>query len=152
MKLLISIRGVTPLFALAFLAEVGDIKRFTSARRLHSHLRVVPTVRSIGGVTRSGAINRRSKALTRTLFTQVAIHLVESSPVVGRFYRDLSHRKGYGRARIALLRKTFTMMRRMLLSGKPYRWVESLLYEKKLKDYLRETEGGDSQEVTLRGS
>ncbi len=146
-KLLLSIRGVTPLLALVFLAEVGDIKRFTSARRLHSYLGVVPTVRSSGGVTRIGAINRRSRALSRSLFTQVAIHLVNSSPVVGRFYRELSHRKGYGRARIALLRKTFSMMRRMLLSGQPYRWAEATLYKKKLKDYLIEIERGNNQQV-----
>ncbi len=65
-KLLISIRGVTPLLALAFLAEVGDIKRFTSARRLHSYLGVVPTVRSSGGVTRSGAINSRTAGLKQS--------------------------------------------------------------------------------------
>lgn len=135
---LISIRGVTPLLALGFLAEVGDIRRFSSARKLHSYLGVVPTVRSSGGVTRNGAINRPSRGLTRSLFTQAAIHLVDSSPVLGRFYRGLVDRKGYGRARIALLRKTFSMMRRMLLSGQPYRWVEPRLHMQKLRDFQRE--------------
>jgi transposase len=137
MKLLISIRGVTPLLALAFLAEVGDIRRFSSARKLHCYLGVVPTVRSSGAVTRNGAINRRSRGLTRSLFTQAAVHLVGSSPILARFYRGLVDRKGYGRARIALLRKTFSMMRRMLLSGQPYRWLEPRLYEQKLRDYYR---------------
>ena len=136
-KLLISIRGVTPLLALVFLSEVGDITRFRSARRLHSYLGVVPTVRSSGGVTHNGAINRRSRGLTRTLFTQAVIHLVDSSPVLTRFYRELVARKGYGRARIALIRKIFSMMRRMLLTGEPYRWFEPKLYEKKLSDYAK---------------
>ena len=48
-KLPISIRGVAPLLALAFPAEVGDIRRFPSARKLHSYLGVVPAVRSSGG-------------------------------------------------------------------------------------------------------
>jgi len=146
-KLLISIRGVTPLLALVFLAEVGDIKRFTSARRLHSYLGVVPTVRSSGGVTRSGAINRRSRSFARTYFTQAVIHLVDSSPRVGHFYRELAYRKGHGRARIALVRKIFSMMRRMLLSREPYRWVEPTLYEKKLKDYLREIGRGEDEKA-----
>ena len=76
-KLLLSIRGVTPLLALAFLLEVGDIRRFRSARKLHSYLGVVPTVRSSGGVTHNGGINRRSRKLSRTLFTQAAIHFVD---------------------------------------------------------------------------
>ena len=136
-KLLISIRGVTPLLALAFLSEVGDVTRFRSARQLHSYLGVVPTVRSSGGVTHSGAINRRSRGLTRSLFTQAVIHLVDSSPVLAHFYHDLVIRKGYGRARIALLRKTFSMMRRMLLSHETYRWLEPRLYQKKLNDYTK---------------
>jgi transposase len=142
-KLLISIRGVTPLLALAFLSEVGDITRFRSARRLHSYLGVVPTVRSSGGVTHNGRINRRSRGLTRTLFTQAAIHLVDSSPLLARFYRELVARKGYGRARIALLRKIFSMMRRMLLAGEVYRWTESKLYEKKLSGYAKELKNGE---------
>ncbi|MGO9269761.1 MAG: IS110 family transposase [Terriglobia bacterium] len=146
-KLLISIRGVTPLLALAFLSEVGDITRFRSARRLHSYLGVVPTVRSSGGVTHNGAINRRSRGLTRSLFTQTVIHLVDSSPVLARFYRELVDRKGYGRARIALLRKTFSIMRRMLLSRELYRWIDPRLYEKKLGDYAKEIKKGGNQEA-----
>jgi transposase len=134
-KLLISIRGVTPLLALAFLADAGDIQRFKSARRLHAYLGVVPTVRSSGGVTHNGRINRRSRLLCRTLFTQSVIHLVDSSPVLKRYYRQIVIRRGYGRARIALLRKTFTMMRRMLLSRELYRWTEPELYQRKLKEY-----------------
>jgi len=146
-KLLISIRGVTPLLALVFLSEVGDITRFRSARRLHSYLGVVPTVRSSGGVTHNGAINRRSRGLTRTLFTQAVIHLVDSSPTLAHFYRELVDRKGYGRARIALLRKIFSMMRRMLFSRELYRWIEPKLYEKKLSDYAKEIKKGGNQEA-----
>ena len=137
-ELLMSIRGVTALLALVFLSEVGEITRFKSARRLHSYLGAVPTVRSSAGVTRSGAINRRSRGLTRSLFTQAIPHIVDSSPVVGQFYKELAHRRGYGRARIALLRKTFSMMRRMLLDKQSYRWVESRLYEQKLREYRRQ--------------
>ena len=146
-KLLLSIRGVTPLLALAFLSEVGDIMRFRSARKMHSYLGVVPTVRSSGGVTHNGAINRHSRHLSRTLFTQAVNHFVDSSPLLEHFYRDLVDRRGYGRARIALLRKIFSMMRRMLLAKEVYRWTEQKLYERKLKDYEKKIKKGDNQEV-----
>jgi transposase len=136
-RLLITIRGVTPLLALGFLSEVGDIHRFRSLRALLAYLGVVPTVRSSGGTTHVGRINRRSRSLTRTLFTQAVLHLVDSSPVLEQFYRGLLDRKGYGRARIAVLRKVFGMMRRMLLSNTPYRWKEEPLYQSKLRDYLK---------------
>jgi transposase len=136
-RLLIGIRGVTPLLALGFLSEVGDIRRFRSLRGMLAYLGVVPTVRSSGGTTHVGRINRRSRSLTRTLFTQAVLHLVDSSPVLEEFYRRILQRKGYGRARIAVLRRTFGMMRRMLLSNTPYRWKEEPLYESKIRDYRR---------------
>jgi len=146
-KLLLSIRGITPLLALAFLSEVGDIRRFRSARKPHSYLGVVPTVRSSGGVTNNGTINRRSRHLSRTLFTQAVNHFVDSSSALNRFYRELVDRKGCGRARIAVLRKVFSMTRRMLLTGEKYRWMESKLYEKKLNDYAKKTKRREDQEV-----
>ena len=136
-QLLIGIRGVTPLLALGFLSEVGDIHRFHSLRALLAYLGVVPTVRSSGGTTHVGRLNRRSRCLARTLFTQAVLHLADSSPLLGGFYRELVQRKGHGRARIAILRKTFGMMRRMLLSNTPYRWKEESLYQSKLKDWVR---------------
>ena len=110
---------------------------------MHSYLGVVPTVRSSGGVTRSGTINRRSRHLSRTLFTQAVIHLEDSSPLVSHFYHELTARKGFGRARIALLRKIFSMMRRMLLSGESYRWTEPTLYKRKLIEYEKELREGE---------
>jgi transposase len=123
--------------ALGFLSEVGDIRRFRSLRALLAYLGVVPTVRSSGGTTRVGRLNRRSRCLARTLFTQAVLHLADSSPQPGRFYRELVPRRGHGRARIAILRKTFGIMRRMLLSNTQYRWKEEPLYQSKLKDWMR---------------
>jgi transposase len=136
-RLLITIRGVTALLALGFLSEVGDVRRFHSLRGLLAYLGVVPTVRSSGGTTHVGRLNRCSRSLCRTMFTQAVLHLADSSPVMEKFYRGVLERKGYGRARIAVLRKTFGMMRRMLLSGAEYRWKEQDLFEDKLRDYLR---------------
>jgi len=146
-QLLIGIRGVTPLLALGFLSEVGDIHRFRSLRALLAYLGVVPTVRSSGGVTRVGRLNVRSRSLARTLFTQAVLHLAESSPVLGRFYRELVPRRGHGRARVAILRKTFGMMRRMLLSNTPYRWKEEELYQKKLRDWERNSGAQEGSKI-----
>jgi transposase len=136
-RLLITIRGVTALLALGFLSEVGDVRRFPSLRGLLAYLGVVPTVRSSGGITRVGRLNRCSRSLCRTLFTQSVFHLAASSSAMSTFYRGVVARKGYGRARIAVLRKTFGMMRRMLLAGTEYRWKEQTLFDTKLKEYLK---------------
>jgi len=137
-RLLISIRGITPLLALAFLSDVGDIRRFRKLKCLHAYLGVVPTVRSSGDVTHIGHITRQSRGLTRTLMTQAVPHLVDSSPTLGKWYRELVHRKGRGRARIAVIRRVLAMMRHMLLFNEPYLWLEPRLYEQKLREYQRE--------------
>jgi hypothetical protein len=53
------------------------------------------------------------------------------------YYRELREKRGTGRARIAVIRKLCGMMRRMLLSGEQYRWMDQRLYEKKLGQYER---------------
>jgi transposase len=137
-RLLIGIRGITPLLALAFLSDVGDIRRFRKLKGLHAYLGVVPTVRSSGGVTHVGHITRQSRGLTRTLLTQAVPHLVHSSRSLEKWYLELLHRKGRGRARIAVIRRVVGMMRHMLLFNEPYMWLEPRLYEDKLKEYQRE--------------
>ena len=99
---------------------------------------MVPRIHSSGGITRSGAINRASRGLARSLFTQAVPHLADSSRSLGRFYADLVERRGYGRARIALLRKVFAIMRRMLMDCTPYAWMELPLYSKKVQEWERE--------------
>ena len=105
---------------------------------MNAYLGVVPTVRSSGGISQIGHITRQSRSLARTLFTQAAHHVVASSPILKDWYYELMHRKGRGRARIAMIRKTFGMMRRMLLSETQYRWIEPALYQRKIKVYERE--------------
>lgn len=147
-RLLIGIRGITPLLALAFLADVGDIHRFSSLRRLQAYLGVVPKVHSSGGTTRVGHLYRSSRSLARSLFTQAIPHLVDSSPPLHKWYDGLVDRKGAGRARIGVLRRVFGIMRRMLLNEKEYRFLEPALYERKLREYQRVLQGiNNSQEV-----
>lgn len=60
-----------------------------------------------------------------------------SSPSLGKFYLELAGRS-VRRARIAVLRKIFGVMRRMLLDGAQYRGFEEALYARKIHAYERE--------------
>ena len=75
-KLCISIKGITPFLELAFLADVGDVRRFKNVRGFNAYLGVVPSVKSSGGKTQMGHITRQSRKLARTLFTQPIIHII----------------------------------------------------------------------------
>jgi transposase len=134
-KLLITVRGITPLTALAFLADVADIRRFKTLRKMNAYLGLVPTVNESGGKSKTGHITRQSRRLTRTLFTQSVMHFADASPYLRIYYSNLISRRGVGRARIALIRKICGMMRRMLLDQTEFRWVQSANFERKLKRY-----------------
>ncbi|KKL67239.1 hypothetical protein LCGC14_2136970 [marine sediment metagenome] len=134
-KLLITIKGITPLTALAFLADIGDINRFKKQKQMNAYLGLVPACKESGGKSKTGHINRESRKLTRTILTQSIYHVSNSSPILRKFYEDLVARRGAGRARIALIRKICGVMRSMLLTGECYRWMDDKLFVKKLKSY-----------------
>lgn len=134
-RLCIGIKGVTPFLVLAFLADVGDITRFKNVRGFNAYLGVVPTVKSSGGKTQMGHITRQSRKLARTLFTQPLSHMINSSDSFVDFYNGVKLRRGVGRSRIAVIRKVFTIMRRMILTGEAYRGIDEKNYQKDINDF-----------------
>jgi transposase len=136
-KLLITVRGVSALTALAFLADVGDIQRFRSAKKMNAYLGLVPRMRENGGKSYAGHITRESRKLTRTILTQSIVQVTDASIQFKRYYEELKLRRGAGRARIALIRKLCSVMRRLLLDEQQFRSVDKGLFKRKLNDYER---------------
>ncbi len=138
-KLFITIKGIAPVVALSFLADIGDIGRFRSLRKMNAYLGLVPRVKDSGGKSKLGHISRESRKLTRTLLTQSIYHVSNASPYFRKFYyEDLVEKRGAGRARFALIRKLCGVMRRMLLTGECYRWMEDDFFERKLRNYEKD--------------
>lgn len=131
----ISIKGVTPFLAMAFIADVGDITRFKNVRGFNAYMGLVPTVKSSGGKTQMGHITRQSRKLARTLFTQPVYQIASSTDIMFEFYENVKERRGAGRSRIAVIRKTFNIMRRMILTGEPYRGIDEEKYQNKIAEF-----------------
>jgi transposase len=136
-KLRISIKGITPLSALAFLSDVGDVRRFKTTRKMNAYLGLVPKLKESGESSHAGHINRASRKTTRTLFTQSLVQAMYASPYLNSYYENIKNRRGAGRARIALIRKLCGVMRRMLLDGEPFRYIHIELYNKKIRQFER---------------
>jgi transposase len=134
-KLLISIRGITPLSAFAFLSDVGDVRRFKTTRKMNAYLGLVPKLKESGDMSRTGHINRASRKTTRTLLTQSLVQAMFASPYLNSYYESVKGRRGAGRGRIALIRKLCGIMRRMLLTGEQFREVDNDLYNKKVRQF-----------------
>jgi transposase len=132
-KLLLTISGMSPLTAIALMADICDIHRFTSAKKMCAYLRTTPSVKASNKTSHLGHVNPAGRSLTVTLLTQSINHLKEASESNAAFYRKLRAGKSAGKSRIALIRKVLTATYYMLKQGIEYRNKNNTLYEKKIR-------------------
>ncbi|WP_223212032.1 IS110 family RNA-guided transposase [Thiolapillus brandeum] len=69
---LVALRGVDKLAATVLLAELGDISRFDSPKRLMAYLGLVPSEHSSGGRRRQGAITLTGNGHARRMLVECA--------------------------------------------------------------------------------
>ena len=67
-----ALRGVNLIVAVTFVAEIGDLGRFESPRRLMAYLGLVPSERSTGDAVRRGGITKAGNGRVRHLLVESA--------------------------------------------------------------------------------
>jgi len=67
-----ALRGVSFLVAATFVAEVGDIRRFTTPQQLMAFLGLVPSERTTGDTVRRGAITKTGNGRARRVLVEAA--------------------------------------------------------------------------------
>jgi transposase len=72
MEGLMALRGVNLLTATTIVAEIGDLKRFTSAPQLMAYLGLVPSEHSSGGSVRRGGITKTGNSHVRRVLVESA--------------------------------------------------------------------------------
>jgi transposase len=92
-------RGIDTLTALAFVAELHDLRRFGSARELMAYLGMVPSEHSSGGKERRGSITRAGNVRLRRLLVEAAWHYRHRP---GVSFRLRERRRGQPAAVIAI--------------------------------------------------
>ena len=120
--LLITIPGVGDLLALTLAAEIGDISRFPSPRKLVGYAGMAPGVRQSGDRTTTGL--PLSKAGSRTLrwaAVEAAQHAWRESNPWHQLYDDLCKRGGKNDAKSAVARKVLTAAWHMLSLQQPFK-------------------------------
>jgi transposase len=106
-KTLTTLPGVGQFTALVMLAEIGDITRFPSARKLASWAGLTPTVRRSDLTVRHGHISKQGSAWLRWVLNQAA-QTAERSPEFSATYAAIAKRRGKKIATIAISRKLLT--------------------------------------------
>lgn len=111
-RVLLSIPGIGPTTAMAFLAHVGDGSRFSRACQVSHFVGMTPRIDSSGETTRLGSITKKGCVAIRSLIVQAAWSAVHSSfdHRLKRKYQELSARRGKGRAIVAVARRMLELM------------------------------------------
>ncbi len=106
-KTLTTLPGVGQFTALVMVAEIGDITRFGSARKLASWAGLTPTVRGSDRTVRHGHISGQGSAWLRWVLDQAA-QTARRSPEFAASYAAIARRRGKKIPTIANARKLLT--------------------------------------------
>jgi len=106
-KVLTQLPGVGPFTALVILAEIGDIGRFGSARKLAAWAGLTPTVRGSDRTIRHGHISKQGSAWVRWVLCEAA-QTAKRSPQFAATYQAIAKRRGRKIATTAIARKLLT--------------------------------------------
>jgi transposase len=106
-KVLTALPGVGPFTALVILAEVGDITRFGSARKLAAWAGLTPPVRGSDRTVRHGHISKQGSAWLRWILCEAA-QTAKRSPQFAASYQAIAARRGKKIATTAIARKLLT--------------------------------------------
>src|SRR5215468_8557130 len=106
-KALRTLPGVGEFTALVMVAEIGDISRFGSARKLASWAGLTPAVRGSDLKIRHGNISKQGSVWLRWVLNQAA-QTAKRSPEFATAYSSIAKRRGKKIATIAISRKLLT--------------------------------------------
>lgn len=121
MKILTSVPGIGDVSAMILLAEIGDIKDFSSGDKLASWLGIVPRVYQSADKLHTGSITKRGSEHARWILTQIA-HVAARSRnnALKAFYSRKKVIIGAGKSVIALARKIVIIIWHLLTNDELY--------------------------------
>jgi transposase len=104
-----AIPGVGPVLAAIFVAEIGDIERFKSARHLCSWAGLTPTHRESDEKVRRGHITKQGSRLVRWAAVEAVARQRGETPI-RRHHHKVGERRGTGVGRVAAARKLLILV------------------------------------------
>jgi transposase len=126
LKRLMTVPGVGPITALAFLSTIDDPERFKHARDVGPYLGLAPTRYQSGETDRHGRISKCGDTFTRTCLYEAANVLLTKvrrfSPLKA-WGTHLVQRIGAKKARVAVARKIAVILRCVWVDGTEFWWT-----------------------------
>ena len=121
-KLLMSIPGVAELLGLTLASEIGDIARFSSARKLVGYSGLTPTIKQSGQSSRTGRLSKAGPDTLRWAAVEAAQHAWRPNNPWHRLYTDTKRRHGKSNpAKAAVARKVLIASWHVLARREPFK-------------------------------
>lgn len=122
---LMTVPGVGPMTALAFVTAIDDPGRFARSASVGAYLGLTPRRHQSGEVDWSGRISKHGDRLARHMLYEAANSLLSrvrkwSAPKA--WAARLARKAGGRKARVALARKLAVILHRIWLDGSEFRW------------------------------
>ncbi|MBC7336204.1 MAG: IS110 family transposase, partial [Clostridia bacterium] len=109
-KLLLRVPGLDVISIMTILAEIGDISRFRSPKKICSYAGLVPRVHWSGKTRYTGHITKAGRGTLRWSLVQVAHRAVKVPGPLQDFYLRLKAKKGAKVAIVAVARKLLVLI------------------------------------------
>ncbi len=103
------LHGVGPYTAMLVIAEVGEIERFRSPRKLCAWAGLTPTVRSSDGKARLGHITRQGSRPLRWALVEAAQKATTGGGSLRETFERIAKRRGRKIAKVAVARRILTL-------------------------------------------
>ncbi|HPI02958.1 MAG TPA: IS110 family transposase [Candidatus Goldiibacteriota bacterium] len=117
---LISIPGLSYLSAAIVKSEIVDINNFASFNRLCSYAGLAPRVSQSAKKDIHGPLSKNRRKLLQWILLEVTPHFVKASPEKKSKFDELSKRKNYNIAKVALARELLRMIYVVLKEKRKY--------------------------------
>jgi transposase len=120
-KLLTTIPGIGPITAMFVMAEIGDIDRFASYRKLASYAGLVPSLKASGETAHMGSITKQGSVYLRTALIEAAQAAARMKHGrISLFFRRRIVKSGYRKAIVATAHKLLQYVYFVLKNQTPY--------------------------------
>ncbi len=132
---LMTVPGVNMQTAIAFLASVGDIRRFPTPRKLVAYLGLDPRVRQSGeSVARHGRISKAGNSEARHMLGEAAWSVAMTPGPMEAFFERVRSRRGVQVAATATARKLAVLFWHLLTREEDYAFARPSMTRKKLRE------------------
>ena len=131
---IMTVPGIGAPTAAAFMAAIGDIRRFPTPRHLVGYLGLDPRVRQSGSSpARHGAISKQGSSEARHLLVEASWAATKTPGPLRAFAERIRARRGANVATVAVARKLAVLCWHLLTRGEDYAFARPSLVREKLR-------------------